>query len=149
MELVSNTTSNHTKNTLLGILDRTLTPMGKRLLRMNILQPPCSINIIKDRLDAIEELSKHEENIFNIQSCLKQLTDLDYTASFLAKVPSKIKTKNSISAVQHAEMKLNQVIALKQAVKSIQSIESHLPQILNQDEGKKEHILLETIYKVI
>lgn len=149
MELVSNTTSNHTKSTLLGILDRTLTPMGKRLLRMNILQPPCSINIIKDRLDAIEKLSKHEENIFNIQSCLKQLTDLDYTVSFLAKVPSKIKTKNSISAVQHAEMKLNQVIALKQAVKSIQSIESHLPQSLNQNEVEKEHILLETIYKVI
>ncbi|KAG2230711.1 hypothetical protein INT48_003718 [Thamnidium elegans] len=147
LELVSNTTNSHTKNTLLGILDHTLTPMGKRLLRMNILQPPCSIDIIKDRLDAVEELSNHEENIFNIQSYLKQLTDLDYIVSFLTKIPSKIKTKNSITAVQHAEMKLNQVIALKQSIKSIQSIECHLPQILNQNEDERGHILLGTIHK--
>lgn len=148
MELVSNTTNSHTKNTLLGILDRTLTPMGKRLLRMNILQPPCSIDVIKDRLDAVENLSKYEESIFNIQSCLKQLTDLDYTVSFLAKVPSKIKTKNSITAVQHAEMKLNQIIALKQAVICIQDIEKHLPQNIKDDNIEEEQILLSTIYKV-
>ncbi|KAI9354044.1 muts domain V-domain-containing protein, partial [Pilaira anomala] len=149
LELVSNTTNSHTKNTLLGILDRTLTPMGKRLLRMNILQPPCSIDVIKDRLDAVENLSKYEESIFNIQSCLKQLTDLDYTVSFLAKVPSKIKTKNSITAVQHAEMKLNQIIALKQAVTCMQDIEKHLPQNVKEDNIEEEQILLSTIYKIL
>ncbi|KAI7891675.1 DNA mismatch repair protein MutS, partial [Mucor mucedo] len=87
LELVSNTTNSRTRNTLLGILDHTVTPMGKRLLRMNILQPPCSIDIIRDRLDAIEELSHSEESIFNIQSCLKQLTDLDHTISYLVKIP--------------------------------------------------------------
>jgi DNA mismatch repair ATPase MutS len=158
LELVLNTTNSHTRNTLLGILDRTLTPMGKRLLRMNILQPPCCIDVIKDRLDAIEELSNSEESIFNIQSCLKQLSDLDYTIAYLVKVPNNISTKKSITAVQHAEMKVNQIITLKQAVKCIQDIATRLPQkiqnhssdnneIQNEEEEEKQ-ILLRTIYKV-
>lgn len=154
MELVSNTCNSYTRNTLLGILDRTLTPMGKRLLRMNILQPPCSIEIIKDRLDAVEELSNSEESIFNIQSCLKQLSDLDYTISYLVKVPNNINAKNSITAVQHAEMKVNQIITLKQTVKCIQDIATRLPQNIqdydaDNNNDPEEQILLRTIYKVL
>lgn len=132
-------------------MDHTLTPMGKRLLRMNILQPPCCVNIIKDRLDSIEELSHSEEGIFNIQSCLKQLTDLDYIISYLVKLPNKINTKNYITSVQHAEMKVNQVIALKQIVKCIQEIAYSLPQSVKDDcdqNNGESHLLLCTIYKV-
>lgn len=151
MELVSNTTNNRTQNTLLDILDHTITPMGKRLLRMNILQPPCSIDIIRDRLDAIEELSHSEESIFNIQSCLKQLTDLDHTISYLVKIPNQHNTKNYITSVQHAEMKVNQVIALKQTVKCAQDIAECLPQSVKDDyiqNDGENHLLLSTIYKV-
>lgn len=151
LELVSNTTNSHTKNTLLGVLDHTLTPMGKRLLRMNILQPPNSIDIIRDRLDAIEELSCSEESIFNIQSCLKQLTDLDYTISYLVKIPNKSNKKNYITSVQHAEMKVNQVITLKQTVRCIQDIANCLPQSVKDDCDKnngESHLLLCTIFKV-
>lgn len=150
MELVANTTNSYTQNTLYGILNRALTPMGKRLLRTNILQPPCSMSVIKDRLDTVEELSSSEESLFNIQSCLKQLTDLDYTIAYLVKVPNT-DSKNSVTAVRHAETKVNQVIALKQAIRCIQDVATQLPpRVQNATESNEEDvpILLSTIYKV-
>lgn len=136
-------TATTNNNTLLGILNRTHTPMGKRLLRMNILQPPCSLDIIRDRQDAVETLYQSEETLFNIQSCLKQLIDLDHTIAYLVKIPSQqTTTKTTLSAVQHAETKVNQVIGLKQAIKTIQS----LALCLNNDSHSS--ILLGTVYKV-
>lgn len=148
MELVANTTNPHTQNTLFGILNRTLTPMGKRLLRMNILQPPSTLQVIKDRLDAVEELSVSEEEIFNIQSCLKHLTDLDHTIAYLVKVPDDINSKNAVTAVKHAEMKVNQIITLKQAIKCIQEVATFLPPKAQDDEEDNGQVLLGTIYKV-
>lgn len=149
LELVANTTSPHTQNTLFGILNRTLTPMGKRLLRMNILQPPSTLTVIKDRLDAVEELSISEEDIFNIQSCLKHLTDLDSTIAYLVKVPDdSINNKNAVTAVKHAEMKVNQVITLKHAMKCIQEVATFLPPKAQDNEEGNGQILLSTIYKV-
>lgn len=41
---------------LLGIMDRCLTPMGKKLMRANILQPPCKEHMILERQAAVAEL---------------------------------------------------------------------------------------------
>lgn len=41
---------------LLGVLDRCSTPMGRKLLRTNILQPPCEQRIILERQAAIAEI---------------------------------------------------------------------------------------------
>ncbi|KAI8972009.1 muts domain V-domain-containing protein [Mycotypha africana] len=128
--------SSFKKDSLLGILDHTSTSMGKRLLRMNILQPPCAANIIRDRLDAVEGLCQSEESIFTIQSHLKQLNDLDHSIWYLAKMPyaSNNTATTATLAVQHAEMKVNQIIALKQTIKTIQALAAHLRQ---QKEGKE------------
>lgn len=153
LELVHNTTHTHTKrNTLLGIVDYTLTPMGKRLLRTNILQPPCNINVTNDRLDAIEELCKNEECIYNIQSCLKQLVDIDCIISFIVKIPNT-NAKNSVFAVRYSEQKINHVVHLKQAMKSIKAIAKSLPDYVKNplsQLNQQDHpcTLLHTIYNV-
>lgn len=41
---------------LLGSLDRCSTPMGRKLLRANILQPPCEERVILERQAAVAEL---------------------------------------------------------------------------------------------
>ncbi|CAO3674509.1 unnamed protein product [Rhizopus stolonifer] len=143
LELVINTTNTRAENTLLNILDKTVTSMGKRLLRMNILQPSCCLEIITDRLDAVQKLSESEEGLFNIQSCLKALVDLDHTIAFVVKVPKtdrKVNGRQTL-AVQYSESKINHAIGLKQAVKSIQTIAPHLP--------SSECILIKTIYKIL
>ena len=153
LELVYNTIHTHTKrNTLLGVVDYTLTPMGKRLLRTNILQPPCNANIINNRLNAIEELCKNEECIYNIQSCLKQLVDIDCVISFIAKIPNA-SAKNSVLAVQYSEQKINHVVHLKQTVKSIKTIAKSLPDHIKNSSSQlnqQDHpcILLYTAYNV-
>ncbi|PHZ13648.1 uncharacterized protein RHIMIDRAFT_236703 [Rhizopus microsporus ATCC 52813] len=148
LELVTNIINIHKENTLLGILDKTITPMGKRLLRMNILQPPCCLEVITDRLDAIQELSASEECLFNIQSSLRPLSDLDYIISFIVKLPNaNHKTVGrQMLAVHHSESKINQVICLKQSIKSIQNIAFQLPCHSNPVESC---ILSKAIYKIL
>ncbi|OAC99555.1 hypothetical protein MUCCIDRAFT_42353 [Mucor lusitanicus CBS 277.49] len=132
LELVHNTAHTHSKqNTLLGILDYTLTPMGKRLLRTNILQPPCSLEITNDRLDTIEELCQNEECIYNIQSSLRQLVDIDSIISFI----------------------INHVVHLKQVIKSIKAIAQSLPEHVKNPLSRYRQVqpsckLLHTIYNV-
>jgi DNA mismatch repair protein MutS len=54
LELVESLRGVETSGTLLGVLDRTLTPMGARLLRQWVLAPLTNIALIEERLDAVE-----------------------------------------------------------------------------------------------
>jgi DNA mismatch repair protein MutS len=53
LELVESLRGVETSGTLLGVLDRTLTPMGARLLRQWVLAPLTNIALIEERLDAV------------------------------------------------------------------------------------------------
>lgn len=44
---------------LLGILDICSTPMGRKLLRANILQPPCQQSVILERQSSVAELASN------------------------------------------------------------------------------------------
>lgn len=64
LELTQNLQNAHSKDCLFGLLNQTLTPMGARLLRSNILQPPTDKETLEWRYDAVEELSTNEEVFF-------------------------------------------------------------------------------------
>jgi len=49
------------RDCLFGLPNETLTPMGARLLKTNILQPPTEGGTITARQDAVAELSSNEE----------------------------------------------------------------------------------------
>jgi DNA mismatch repair protein MutS len=53
LELVESLRGVETSGTLLGVLDRTLTPMGARMLRQWVLAPLTDIGLIEERLDAV------------------------------------------------------------------------------------------------
>ncbi|KAF1815823.1 hypothetical protein P152DRAFT_464551 [Eremomyces bilateralis CBS 781.70] len=57
LELIQNLHNSKSKDCLFGLLNGTLTPMGARLLRANILQPLTDPDIIQGRLDALEEMT--------------------------------------------------------------------------------------------
>ncbi|HEV7838093.1 MAG TPA: DNA mismatch repair protein MutS [Gemmatimonadaceae bacterium] len=57
LELVESLRGSEVSGTLLGVLDRTLTPMGARLLRQWILAPLADRSAIQSRLDAVETLT--------------------------------------------------------------------------------------------
>jgi DNA mismatch repair protein MutS len=56
LELVESMRGGETSGTLLGVLDRTLTPMGARLLRQWLLAPLVDSSLINGRLGAVDVL---------------------------------------------------------------------------------------------
>lgn len=64
LELIQNLQNPRSKHCLFGLLNETLTPMGARLLRSNILQPLTDIQTLNTRYDALEELTSREEMFF-------------------------------------------------------------------------------------
>lgn len=67
LELIQNLQNAKSRECLFGLLNETLTPMGSRLLRSNILQPPIEQEKILARYDAVEELSTKEDMFYAIR----------------------------------------------------------------------------------
>jgi DNA mismatch repair protein MutS len=62
---------------LLDTIDRTITPMGGRLLRSWLLRPLVAIEPIRDRLDAVEELAFRTTERGKLREVLKPVLDLE------------------------------------------------------------------------
>ena len=63
--------------TLMGVLDRTVTGMGRRRLGSWVEQPLINPTDILSRLDAVEELTKDSTAIYDICDALKGIYDLE------------------------------------------------------------------------
>ena len=71
LELIQNLQNVKSKDCLFGLLNQTLTPMGSRLLRSNILQPLTAKDVLELRYDALEELATKEDMFSSIRQGLK------------------------------------------------------------------------------
>jgi DNA mismatch repair protein MutS len=69
---------------LLDEIDRTVTPMGCRLLRTWLLRPLTSLEAIRDRLDAVEELAVRTTDRGKARDTLKAILDLERLISRIA-----------------------------------------------------------------
>lgn len=70
LEIMQNLQSPKSKDSLFGLLNHTATPMGSRMLRSNILQPPTRQDLfITPRYDALEELTTNEEMFHEVRKC--------------------------------------------------------------------------------
>jgi DNA mismatch repair protein MutS len=72
------------EGSLLHEIDRTMTPMGGRLLRAWLLRPLVSIEAIRDRLDAVEELAFRTTDRGKLRDTLKSVQDLERLTSRVA-----------------------------------------------------------------
>ena len=71
---------------LLDEIDRTVTPMGCRLLRTWLLRPLTALEPIRDRLDAVEELAVRTTDRGKARETLKSIQDLERLISRIALV---------------------------------------------------------------
>ena len=69
---------------LLDEVDRTVTPMGGRLLRGWLLRPLTALEPIRDRLDAVEELAVKTTERGKLRETLKSILDLERLISRIA-----------------------------------------------------------------
>lgn len=70
--------------TLLDVIDRTLSPMGGRLLKRWLALPLKDSNKIKGRHDVVSYLKSNPEILYNIQYQIKQISDLERLISKIA-----------------------------------------------------------------
>jgi DNA mismatch repair protein MSH4 len=90
LEVMRNLKSAKSKECLFGLLNHTLTPMGSRVLRNNMLQPPTDFDgFIKTRYDALEEMVTNEEMFHEIRKGRKYTWDVIKLASVLSKDSSQ------------------------------------------------------------
>jgi DNA mismatch repair protein MSH4 len=115
LELIQNLQNQKSPDCLFGILNQTLTPMGSRLLRSNVLQPLTDQHTLETRYDALEELTTKEEMFFATRAALKTILDADKILTQLIIIPTK-------PSLQSTEQSINQIIMLKQFVAGIQPV---------------------------
>ncbi|KAL8944486.1 MAG: hypothetical protein Q9216_000396 [Gyalolechia sp. 2 TL-2023] len=114
LELIQNLQNSKSKDCLYGLLNQTLTPMGARLLKSHLLQPSTSAEILEKRYDAVQELATREDIFFAVrQGSIHRFTGL--THQQVTMIPIK-------PTIQYWEQSINNVIALKQYVKSIPAV---------------------------
>lgn len=89
--------------TLLEVIDKTLSPMGSRLLKRWLALPLKDLNKIKSRHDVVAYLKDNPEVLKNIQHQIKQISDLERLISKIAtgKVSPRevIYLKDSLDAI--------------------------------------------------
>ncbi len=77
LELVEPMPGGGRDSTLLGVLDDTLTPMGGRLIREWILQPPRGVDIVNARLDAVDFFKDDPLTLAETREALAPVRDLE------------------------------------------------------------------------
>jgi DNA mismatch repair protein MutS len=77
LELTETLRSNEIQGSLLGVLDQTITPMGKRLIRQWVSKPLLDIAGINQRLDAVEHLAGAGMLRAELRGVLAEFSDLE------------------------------------------------------------------------
>ncbi len=77
LELTETMRSGDAKGSLLGVLDKTLTPMGGRLLRRRLNQPLRDVAAINQRLDAVQFLIERTPLRLDVRTALQGMGDLE------------------------------------------------------------------------
>ncbi|KAH8431951.1 MutS protein msh4 [Aspergillus melleus] len=115
LELIQNLHVRKSRESLYGLLNETLTPMGARILRANVLQPSTEESKLLARYDAVEDLSTKEEMFACIRQALKGFVDADKVLTSLILVPTK-------QTFEYLQQCVNNVIMLKTYVSSIKPV---------------------------
>ncbi|MER3422707.1 MAG: DNA mismatch repair protein MutS [Nitrospiraceae bacterium] len=110
LELIKPLANGQREATLLSVLDRTISPMGSRLLRDWIVHPLIKPEAIRARLEAVDELVANLEIRSGIRTALKLVQDI-----------ARLSTRIAIGAANPREL-----LALKQSVSALPELRTLL-----------------------
>jgi DNA mismatch repair protein MutS len=80
LEIFENLQTRNRKHSLLDVLDRTVTPMGGRMLRRWLSAPLLDLARIQERLDLVEELKKNDLGRQELREILAKVRDFERLA---------------------------------------------------------------------
>ncbi|EGI61704.1 MutS protein-like protein 4 [Acromyrmex echinatior] len=104
---------------LLGTMNRCLTPMGRRLLRASILQPSCDECLIAYRQSCVAELVANYSLCTSLQPVVQRLFGTDRLLMLAIK-------PLHVNDMQNAERNLNYALLLKSCLDTIPELEAIL-----------------------
>jgi DNA mismatch repair protein MutS len=128
--------------TLLDIIDKTISPMGGRLLKRWLALPLKNVEKIQQRHQVVSYLKDEEEQLNKIQGYIKQMGDLERLISKLAtgKINPKevIQLKNSLEAVvpikQLAQNSTNDSLKnIGEHLNDCDALRSKIKEVLNEE----------------
>ncbi|XP_073245789.1 mutS protein homolog 4-like [Porites lutea] len=115
LELIQNARDPKSGHCLYGVLNHTKTAGGARLLRSNVLQPPCDEETTNVRLDCVAEVTDKEELFHGLQSVIGRFLDVDHLTSMCVQIPKQ-------ETVKTAESKITTVIYLKHTLELVEPL---------------------------
>lgn len=133
LELTEPLMNASSKNTLLLTLDKTLTPMGGRLLKQWLKQPLLSVDAILYRQDAVETLVQEGMQLERLRAFLENVKDLERLAmrisSGCANPRDLVALKNSLEPIAPIKALMQQVYGTSQLLKNEAENLNPLPQV--------------------
>jgi DNA mismatch repair protein MutS len=81
LEILRTIRTQSTKGSLLECLDRTLSPMGSRMIRAWLCMPLNDTSAIEQRQNAVEELFNNDSTRNDIRNLLKKISDIERIAA--------------------------------------------------------------------
>lgn len=111
LELTETLRDNKPEGSLLGVLDRTKTPMGKRMLRSWVNKPLLDLEQINARLDAVEFFHKNGVLRQNLELTLAELHDLE----------------RIVGRLNNGSARPGDLVALREDLRAIPSLKALLP----------------------
>ena len=134
--------NNHNAVTLLNIIDKTISPMGGRLLKRWLALPLKNVEKIKQRHEVVHFLSNKNETLQKIQNYIKQIGDLERLISKVATAKANprevIQLKNSLEAIipikslaSHCDNESLKIIG--DTLQSCNVLREKIKQTLNED----------------
>ncbi|HSF83995.1 MAG TPA: DNA mismatch repair protein MutS [Anaerolineales bacterium] len=130
LELTETIRSGSTKGSLLGILDHTVTPMGKRLIRQWVSKPLLDVDRIRQRQDEVDYFYREGLLRAEIRKALKGLADLErlsnrvVTGSALPR--DLVSLRSTLRNLPDIKNKLTQDIALENIQRDFQLCQEQL-----------------------
>ncbi|KAJ3317692.1 DNA mismatch repair protein msh6 [Blyttiomyces sp. JEL0837] len=101
LEIFENSADGTSNGTLFKLLNRCITPQGKRLFKSWVCHPLRDKNAINARLDAVEDLFNNEDMQDTLASCFKRLPDVERS---IARIHSgTCRVKDFVSALRAFE----------------------------------------------
>lgn len=115
MELVASQRTQEKKGSLLWVLDKTKTPMGRRLLRSWVVRPLISTVEIKRRLGAVEELFAETVARSELMLVLRDVGDIE---RLIGKIVYGSANARDLKALEYSLRQMPKLLALLGPMKS-------------------------------
>ncbi|GAB4509774.1 MAG: DNA mismatch repair protein MutS [Anaerolineae bacterium] len=123
LELTETIRDRKSRGSLLGVLDRTITSMGARLLHSWINQPLLDLNRLNARLDAVEALARDEVLRVELAEALRQVSDVERLTNRLlirrAGPRDLMGLKDSLAVIPVLQQLIGEIPALKALVERL------------------------------